>query len=94
VVGGTLRTIVLNEVSAEQRAAAQGLINVAISVGSLLVVAILSVLADARNGGMGGLSVAYLTAAAMMVVMFLLSLGLKAHGEEMSVIATSEAQRA
>ncbi|NTU81613.1 MAG: MFS transporter [Chloroflexales bacterium] len=92
VVGGTLRTIVLNEVGAEQRAAAQGLINVSISVGSLLVVAALSTLADARGGGMSGLAVAYLTASAMMAVMFLLSLGLKAHGEEMGVaVATGEA---
>ncbi len=95
VVGGTLRTIVLNEVSPEQRATAQGLINVATSVGSLLVVAALSALADAEGGGMRGLSVAYLTAAVLMVVMFLLSLGLKAHGEEVGVpLTTGEASRA
>lgn len=76
VVGGTLRTIVLNEAAPEQRGAAQGLVNVAIGVGNLLVVAVLGALADAR-GGMAGLAVAYLAAAAVMAAMLLLSLGLK-----------------
>lgn len=77
VVGGTLRTIVLNEAAPEQRGAAQGLVNVSIGVGNLLVVAVLGALADARGGDMAGLSAAYLAAAAVMVAMLLLSLGLK-----------------
>jgi MFS family permease len=90
VVGGTLRTIVLNEVALDQRGAAQGLVNVGISVGNLLVVAVLGALADAWGGGMAGLAVAYLASAAAMVVMFALSLGLKAHGEEgEGVLATA-----
>jgi MFS family permease len=90
VVGGALRTIVLNEVSAEQRGAAQGLVNVGTSVGSLLVVASLGALADAMGGGMAGLSVAYLACAAVMVVMLLLCLGLKAHGEELAAMQVSK----
>lgn len=86
VVGGALRTIVLNEVTAEQRGAAQGLVNVGTSVGSLLVVASLGALADAAGGGMAGLSVAYLACAAVMVVMLLLCFGLKAHGEELAAM--------
>jgi MFS family permease len=82
VVGGTLRTIVLNEVAIDQRGAAQGLVNVGISVGTLLAVAVLGALADAWGGGMDGLAVAYLGSAAAMGLMFALSLGLKAHGEE------------
>jgi MFS family permease len=77
VVGGTLRTIVLNEVAPEQRGAAQGLVNVMIGVGNLLVVALLGVLADTRGGGMAGLAAAYLTAAGIMALMIALSLGLK-----------------
>lgn len=79
VVGGTLRTIVLNEVDLEQRGAAQGLVNVGISIGNLLVVAVLGAVADAAGGGMPGLRVAYLVAAAVMALMLLLSLGLQAH---------------
>lgn len=83
VVGGTLRAIVLNEVGPEERGAAQGLVNVGISVGNLLVVAALGALADARGGGMAGLAAAYLVAAAAMLAMLVLSLGLKPHGEEL-----------
>ncbi len=91
VVGGTLRTIVLNEVAPEQRGAAQGLVNVGIAVGNLLVVAALGILADTRGGGMAGLRVAYLASAAVMVAMLLLSFGLKPHGEEQLAIATEPA---
>lgn len=87
VVGGTLRTIVLNEVRPEERAAAQGLVNVGISVGNLLVVATLGAIADALGGGMGGLAAAYLAAAAVMALMLVLSLGLKPHGEEAAAVA-------
>lgn len=91
VVGGTLRTIVLNEVDPQQRGAAQGLVNVGIAVGNVLVVAALGILADTRGGGMAGLSVAYLTSAALMVLMLLLSFGLKPHSEEQLAIATEPA---
>ncbi len=87
VVGGTLRTIVLNEVDLAMRGAAQGLVNVAIGVGSLLVVAILGAVADALGEGMSGLGAAYLAAAALMAVMGGLSLGLKAHQEELAAMA-------
>lgn len=85
VVGGTLRTIVLNEVDQEQRGAAQGLVNVGISIGNLLVVATLGAIADALGGGMPGLGMAYLVAAVIMAAMTLLSVGLKAHGEEQTI---------
>ncbi len=91
VVGGTLRTIVLNEVGPEQRAAAQGLVNVGISVGNLLVVAALGAVSDARGGGMAGLAAAYMAAAAIMVVMLLLTFGLKPHGEELGAAVAAEA---
>jgi MFS family permease len=76
VVGGTLRTVVLDAVSAAQRSAAQALVNIMISIGNLLVVAVLSALADLAGGGLRGLSVAYLAATAVMVGMLVLSLRL------------------
>jgi MFS family permease len=82
VVGGTLRAIVLNEVAADQRATAQGLLNIAISVGNLLVVAVLGRIADSLGGGAVGLGRAYLIAAVITAVVFLLSLGLKSRQEE------------
>ncbi len=77
VVGGTLRTVVLDEVTAAQRSAAQALVNIMIAVGNLLVVAVLSALADHVGGGLPGLRVAYLAAAAVMLGMMVLSLRLQ-----------------
>ena len=73
VVGGTLRTMVLDEVDAAERSAAQALVNIFIAIGNLLVVATLSVVADGSGGGAAGLSRAYLVAAAVMAVMLVLS---------------------
>ncbi|HMQ34260.1 MAG TPA: MFS transporter [Chloroflexaceae bacterium] len=94
VVGGTLRTVVLNEVGPEERGAAQGLVNVGISVGNLLVVALLGAVADALGGGMAGLAAAYLAGAAVMAAMFLLSLGLKPYGEEVAAAVAAETSTA
>jgi len=77
VVGGTLRTVVLEEVDATQRSAAQALVNIMIAVGNLLVVAVLSALADRAGGGLAGLSAAYLAATAVMVGMLALTLRLR-----------------
>ncbi len=90
VVGGTLRTIVLNEVAPQQRGAAQGLVNVGIAVGNLLVVALLGFVADVFGGGIAGLGAAYLTSAAVTGAMTLLSFGLRPHGEEQVVIAAGQ----
>lgn len=79
VVGGTLRAIVLDEVTAAQRGAAQGLVNIGIAVGNLLVVAVLGAVADAR-GGLAGLGEAYLVCAAVMAGAALLCLGLRPRG--------------
>ncbi|RRR68341.1 MAG: MFS transporter [Candidatus Viridilinea halotolerans] len=92
VVGGTLRTVVLNKVAPEQRGAAQGLVNVGISVGNLMVVAILGALADAWGGGMQGLMVAYFASALLMAGMFMLSLGLEGKSEAEGL--SPEVQRA
>ncbi len=73
VVGGTLRTVVLDEVDATQRTAAQALVNIGIAIGNLMVVAVLSVLADRAGGGLAGLQAAYLFAAGVMVAMMAMS---------------------
>ncbi|MBK6844880.1 MAG: hypothetical protein IPG88_21695 [Gemmatimonadetes bacterium] len=58
VVGGTLRTIVLDRVDARQRSSASALVSIGIAIGNLMVVATLSALADRAGGGMAGLRVA------------------------------------
>ncbi|MFN9255065.1 MAG: MFS transporter [Gemmatimonas sp.] len=77
VVGGTLRTVVLDEVDATQRTAAQALVNIGIAIGNLMVVAVLSALADRAGGGLAGLQAAYLFAAGVMVAMMAMSLRLQ-----------------
>ncbi len=77
VVGGTLRTLVLDEVSAQQRSAAQALVNIGIAIGNLMVVAVLSALADAAGGGLVGLQTAYLTATGVMGAMMVFSVRLR-----------------
>ncbi|MBX0329587.1 MFS transporter [Oscillochloris sp. ZM17-4] len=77
VVGGTLRTVVLDEVQPHERGVAQGLVNIGIAVGNLLVVAVLGALADSAGGGLAGLGTAYLAAAGVMVLMMLASFGLR-----------------
>lgn len=75
VVGGTLRTIVLDEAPPAVRGAAQGLINIGISVGNLLAVAALGAVADRA-----GLYAAYLACAAVTLVMIALTLGIRRRG--------------
>jgi len=52
-------------------------VNIMIAVGNLLVVAVLSALADHVGSGLPGLRVAYLAAAAVMLGMMVLSLRLQ-----------------
>lgn len=69
VVGGALRTLVLDEVGAQERGAASALVNIGIAIGNLLVVATLSALADAAGGGIQGLRLAYVAAAVVPLCM-------------------------
>jgi hypothetical protein len=68
---------VLDEVGPRERSAAQALVNIAIAVGNLMVVAVLSFLAEGSGGGLHGLQVAYGAAAGVMIVMMAVSLLLK-----------------
>jgi MFS family permease len=77
VVGGTLRTVVLNEVTVRERSAAQALVNIGIAIGNLMVVAVLSFLADRAGGGLDGLSIAYRAATGVMLLMMVISLRLQ-----------------
>jgi predicted MFS family arabinose efflux permease len=78
VVGGTLRTVVLDEVDAKQRTSAQALVNIGIAIGNLMVVAVLSALADRAGGGLVGLKSAYLAATGVMLAMMATSVRLRA----------------
>jgi MFS family permease len=78
VVGGALRSIALDEAAPAVRGAAQGLVNISTSVGTLLSAAAIAALADLRGGGASGFATAYLAVAALMLVMLAIALGLRA----------------
>jgi MFS family permease len=72
VVGGALRAIAIDESPPALRGAAQGLVNIATSVGTLLSAAVVAALADAA-----GFGPAYLGVAALMLAMLAATLGLR-----------------
>ncbi len=86
VVGGALRSIAIDEAPAPLRGAAQGLINICTSIGTLLSAAAIGAMADFSGGGARGFGVAYVAVAAMMVVMLFITLTLRADGSAPRVV--------
>ncbi len=77
LVGGALRSIALDEAPTAVRGAAQGLVNICTSVGTLLSAAAIGALADLRGGGAEGFATAYIAVAVLMGAMLLVALGLR-----------------
>lgn len=79
VVGGALRTIAIDEAPLELRGAAQGLVNIFTSVGTLLSATVMGAVADFAGGGAHGLRLAYAGTAALMLLMMGVALALHRH---------------
>jgi MFS family permease len=77
VVGGSLRSIAIDEAPAESRTAAQGVINIGTAIGTLISAAAVSALADFSGGGAEGFGQAYLVVAAIMAAMIPVTLLLR-----------------
>ncbi len=77
LVGGALRGIAIDEAPPALRGAAQGLINISTSIGTLLAVAAVGALADAGDGGPAALARGYVVVAAVMAAMALATRGLR-----------------
>ncbi|MBU6259845.1 MAG: MFS transporter [Burkholderiales bacterium] len=77
LVGGALRTIAIDEAPQALRASAQGLINIGISIGTLLAAAAIGAVADFGGGGAPGFGRAYVGVALVMAAMFALALALR-----------------
>ncbi|KPF49773.1 hypothetical protein IP87_04460 [beta proteobacterium AAP121] len=77
VVGGALRTIAIDEAPLPLRGAAQGLVNIFTSVGTLLSATVIGTVADFAGGGGRGLLLAYAGVAAAMGAMALTTLALR-----------------
>jgi len=77
VVSGALRTIAIDEAPLAVRGAAQGLVNIFTSIGTLLSATAIGALADFGGGGVAGFSRAYVAVAALMALMLLVALRLR-----------------
>ena len=77
VVGGALRSIAIDEAPQAVRGAAQGMINLSSSIGTLLSAACIGAVADFNGGGSAGFGIAYGMIAGAMLVMMVLALGLR-----------------
>jgi EmrB/QacA subfamily drug resistance transporter len=77
VVGGSLRSIAIDEAPLSLRASAQGLINICTAIGTLTSAAAISAVADLSGGGAGGFGIAYLGVALLMLLMLFATLGLR-----------------
>ena len=78
VVGGALRLIAIDEAPDALRGTAQGLINIANSIGTLLSAAIIGAIADFRGGDAGAFGVAYLAVMLVMLAMLAIAFTLRA----------------
>lgn len=78
VVGGSLRYITIDEAPARHRTVAQGVINIATAIGTLIAVSVVSAIADLAGGGALGFSRAYVVVAVVMVVAFVGTWALRA----------------
>jgi len=79
VVGGSLRSIAIDEAPLAVRAAAQGLINICTAIGTLTSAAAISAVADFSGGGAAGFGTAYVVVAVAMIIMLVITLGLRTH---------------
>jgi len=77
VVGGALRSIAIDEAPPAVRGAAQGLVNLSSSIGTLLSAACIGAIADFNGGGAAGFAVAYAMVAGAMLVMLVVALSLR-----------------
>lgn len=82
LLGSSLSYILLNESRASERAVAQGVITLCISVGQLLGGALIGAVATSRGVGPGGYTAAFLFIAGVTGLLLVLALGLKGRADE------------
>jgi MFS family permease len=85
LAGSSLRYIMLNEVSAIERASTQGIVTIFISIGQMLGGALIGVLIAAQ-GGIDGFKIVFLYLAIALMLLIAFSLGLKNRKMELETI--------
>jgi MFS family permease len=87
MVGAPVRYIMLNESPPADRAAAQGLISLNISIGQLVSSALIAAIVASSGGGAPGYRSAFLFVALIAAVLAVAAAGLKSRTEERAAIA-------
>ncbi len=82
LLGAALRYILLNEVPANERAAAQGLLTVTMGSGQLLGAVLVGLIAASLGGGVVGFGQAFLGIGILMLALLPAALGLKSRAAE------------
>lgn len=82
LIGAPLRYIVLGEARPDERASAQGSVNLFIGAGQMVGGAAIGAIAGSLGGGVKGYSTAYLIAGMLSLFMVVASLGLKTRVQE------------
>jgi EmrB/QacA subfamily drug resistance transporter len=91
ILGAPLRYIVLNEASAAQRGAAQGLLTLFLAVGQLAGAALIGGVATSRGGGEAGYQLAFLLLGLLTAVLVVTAFGLKSRTVEQAALAAEAA---
>ncbi len=91
LLGAPLRYVILNEAPASERAAAQGVLTLDTSIGQLVSSALVGAVAASLGGGVAGYSTAFLSVGAVMLLMTVMTIGLKSRREEMQTAQQNHA---
>lgn len=86
LIGAPLRYIVLNEARPDERASAQGSVNLFIGAGQLVGGATVGAVAGSLGGGASGYATAFLVAGLVAGLLIAFSIGLKARSEELAAL--------
>lgn len=90
LLGAPMRYIMLNETSARDRTAAQGLISLFTSIGQLASGALIGAVAASNGGGVAGYGGAYRVVGVVALVMIFLTLSLKNRQQELSTVQINQ----
>lgn len=85
LAGSSLRYIMLNEVSAQDRALAQGVLTIIISLGQLIGSAMVGAISSSFKTGIKGYNYSFLFLAFISILLFISSLRLKKREQEVAV---------
>jgi predicted MFS family arabinose efflux permease len=88
LAGSSLRYIMLNEVSSEDRASTQGIITIFISIGQMLGGALIGVLIVSQ-GGINGFKQVFLYLSFVLLILLIFSIRLKNRNQELETIRIS-----